>query len=44
VLNLIDLEVRRSTLISKREAKDGKTVYTLDIRLQGDNETVFFDI
>jgi protocatechuate 3,4-dioxygenase alpha subunit len=44
VLNLIELEVRRSTLISKREAKDGKIVYTFDIRLQGENETVFFDI
>ena len=44
VLNLIEQEVRRSTLIAKREAKDGKAVYTFDIRLQGENETVFFDI
>ena len=44
VLNLIEQEMRRSTLIAKREAKDGKTVYTFDIRLQGENETVFFDI
>jgi protocatechuate 3,4-dioxygenase alpha subunit len=44
VLNLIEQEVRRSTLIGRREAKDGKTMYTFDIRLQGENETVFFDI
>jgi protocatechuate 3,4-dioxygenase, alpha subunit len=44
VLNLVEQEVRRSTLIAKREAKDGKTVYAFDIRLQGENETVFFDI
>jgi protocatechuate 3,4-dioxygenase, alpha subunit len=44
VLNLIELEVRRSTLIAKREAKDGKTVYRFDIRLRGENETVFFDV
>jgi protocatechuate 3,4-dioxygenase alpha subunit len=33
-------ENRRQTMIAK---KSGNT-YTLDIRLQGDNETVFFDI
>jgi protocatechuate 3,4-dioxygenase, alpha subunit len=36
-------EDRRATLIAKRKAGAGH-VYTLDIRLQGDNETVFFDV
>jgi protocatechuate 3,4-dioxygenase, alpha subunit len=44
VLNLIEQEVRRSTLIATRETKEGKIVYNFDIRLQGENETVFFDI
>jgi protocatechuate 3,4-dioxygenase, alpha subunit len=34
---------RRATLISKREQGDIAT-YRFDVRLQGDNETVFFDI
>ncbi|MBR0875522.1 protocatechuate 3,4-dioxygenase subunit alpha, partial [Bradyrhizobium tropiciagri] len=32
---------RRATLIASRVAGN---VYTLDIRLQGDDETVFFDV
>ncbi|MFN4275285.1 MAG: protocatechuate 3,4-dioxygenase subunit alpha [Ferrovibrio sp.] len=45
VLNLIELKVRRKTLLAQRgDKKDGKTVYHFDIVLQGDNETVFFDI
>ena len=44
VLNLIEQEVRRSTLIAARQVKEGKVVYTFDIRIQGENETVFFDI
>jgi protocatechuate 3,4-dioxygenase alpha subunit len=35
---------RRATLIAEREPSNGNAVYRLDIRLQGDNETVFFDI
>ena len=35
---------RRATLIAKRAASSGNPVYHLDIHLQGDNETVFFDI
>jgi protocatechuate 3,4-dioxygenase alpha subunit len=35
---------RRGTLIAKREAGNGNAVYRFDIHLQGDNETVFFDI
>ena len=34
---------RRTTLIAKRKA-GGNAVYHFDIHLQGDNETVFFDI
>ena len=44
VLNLIEQKHRRSTLIARRGARDGKTVYTFDIVLQGENETVFLDI
>jgi protocatechuate 3,4-dioxygenase alpha subunit len=35
---------RRPTLIAVREPGGGHAVYRFDIRLQGDNETVFFDI
>ena len=31
-------------LVATRGEKDGKVVYRFDIRLQGDDETVFFDI
>ena len=34
---------RRTTLIAKRKA-GGNAVYHFDIHLQGDNETVFFDV
>jgi protocatechuate 3,4-dioxygenase, alpha subunit len=44
VLNLIEQEVRRATLIAERQVKDGKVVYAFDIRIQGEGETVFFDI
>ena len=44
VLNLIEWEVRRKTLIAQRSEKDGKVVYRFDIQLQGPEETVFFDI
>ncbi len=44
VLNLIEQESRRPTLIAKRSARGGKTVYTFDVFLQGPNETVFFDV
>jgi protocatechuate 3,4-dioxygenase alpha subunit len=44
VINLIEWEVRRKTLVAQRQERDGKIVYRFDIRLQGDNETVFFDI
>ena len=35
---------RRNTLIAVREPGAGNAVYRLDIHLQGDNETVFFEI
>ena len=35
---------RRGTLIAVREPGAGNAVYRFDIHLQGDNETVFFDI
>ncbi len=35
---------RRGTLIASREETPGGPVYRLDIRLQGENETVFFDL
>jgi len=44
VLNSIEWAVRRQTLIAKRSDVDGEVVYRFDIRIQGDDETVFFDI
>jgi protocatechuate 3,4-dioxygenase, alpha subunit len=35
---------RRDTLIAKRDLKNGQPVYTLDIQMQGDRETVFFEV
>lgn len=44
VLNVIEWERRRATLIADRHVEDGVVVYRFDIKLQGDDETVFFDI
>ena len=44
ILRGIELKKRRDTLIAQPSQKDGKTVYSFDIVLQGDNETVFFDV
>ena len=44
VINLIEWQVRRQTLIAQRQDRDGKAVYRFDIRLQGEGETVFFDL
>jgi protocatechuate 3,4-dioxygenase alpha subunit len=41
ILALVPAE-RRATLIARREA--GSATYRLDIHLQGDDETVFFDV
>lgn len=35
---------RRQTLIAELTQVEGQATYTLDIRLQGENETVFFDV
>ena len=44
VLNGIEWVARRQTLVAKREERDGGIVYRFDIRVQGEDETVFFDI
>ena len=45
VLNIIDPLERRRTLLALRESRSGgAAAYVLDIRLQGQDETVFFDI
>lgn len=44
VLRMIEPAMRRDTLIATRAERDGMPVYSFDIRLQGENETVFFDI
>ncbi|MEQ9258643.1 MAG: protocatechuate 3,4-dioxygenase subunit alpha [Roseovarius sp.] len=44
VLNLIEWENRRATLIAGRDASGEVPIYRFDIRLQGESETVFFDI
>lgn len=44
VINLIEWESRRKTLIAQRTERDGQIVYRFDIHIQGENETVFFDI
>jgi protocatechuate 3,4-dioxygenase, alpha subunit len=46
VLGLIDDPARRTTLVAQpgKPGKDKLPVYRFDIRLQGDAETVFFDV
>jgi protocatechuate 3,4-dioxygenase alpha subunit len=44
VLNMIEWENRRATLVAKRDMRDDMPVYSFNIRLQGEDETVFFDI
>ena len=43
VLALVPMD-RRATLIAQQANCNGNAVYRLDIHLQGDDETVFFDI
>jgi protocatechuate 3,4-dioxygenase, alpha subunit len=43
ILGLVPAD-RRATLIAKRADRGGQAIYTFDIRMQGDGETVFFDI
>jgi len=47
VLNIIEWEARRTTLVAERldaKGEGGAVVYRFDIRLQGEGETVFFDV
>ena len=37
-------EERRHTLIARREDTAAATIYRFDIVMQGDDETVFFDV
>jgi protocatechuate 3,4-dioxygenase, alpha subunit len=43
VLALVPAD-RRTTLIAARKPGAGNAVYVLDVHLQGDKETVFFDV
>ncbi|MFN8354197.1 MAG: protocatechuate 3,4-dioxygenase subunit alpha [Spirosomataceae bacterium] len=43
VLNSVPAD-RQNTLIAQRTEEFGKVVYRFDIHMQGDNETVFFDV
>lgn len=44
VLSGIELQVRRQTLIAERQTTARGVVYRFDVRLQGEGETVFFDV
>lgn len=44
VLQGIEWEVRRDTLVATRSERDGRGVYRFDVHLQGERETVFFDV
>lgn len=44
VLAAVGAPALRETLIARRQTRGGETVYRFEIRLQGDAETVFFDI
>ena len=44
VLNIVEQPERRQTLIASRSLRDGQAVYTFDIFLGGERETVFFDV
>jgi protocatechuate 3,4-dioxygenase, alpha subunit len=44
VLNIIEQPERRQTLIAARSERNGQVVYTFDVYLQGERETVFFDV
>ena len=44
VINLIEWESRRQSLLAARSERDGQIIYRFNICLQGENETVFFDI
>jgi protocatechuate 3,4-dioxygenase, alpha subunit len=37
-------ESRRATLVARRSEQAGSVIYRFDIRMQGEHETVFFDV
>jgi protocatechuate 3,4-dioxygenase alpha subunit len=43
ILGLVPAE-RRGTLIARAEQRDGQRAYVFDVRLQGEGETVFFEV
>ncbi len=43
ILRLVPAE-RRGTLIAHKDTASGTPIYRFDIRVQGENETVFFGI
>jgi len=43
ILALVPAE-RRETLIAPKSLREGRAVYTFDVRMQGEAETVFFEI
>lgn len=43
ILALVPAE-RRATLIAEKTMREGRAVYLFDIRMQGDAETVFFEV
>lgn len=44
ILALIEQPERRRTLLARRELRDGRVVYRFDVKIQGPEETVFFDV
>ena len=44
VLRLVEPAERRQTLIAACEQRGGEVVYRFDVRLHGEQETVFFDV
>lgn len=44
VIKGIEWASRHKTLVAQRSEKDGAVVYRFDIRIQGEDETVFFDV
>ncbi|MET3356537.1 UNVERIFIED_ORG: protocatechuate 3,4-dioxygenase alpha subunit [Xanthobacter viscosus] len=44
MLKSIEHAGRRTTLVGERGTEDGVVTYRFDIHLQGENETVFFDV
>jgi protocatechuate 3,4-dioxygenase alpha subunit len=43
ILALVPVD-RRGTLIAHKDTNDGRAVYRFDVRVQGENETVFFEV